>query len=216
MILAKGMAVALALAVMAGFVGQAAAGLREYCDSYARDVANRKTNGGAGTTGGVSGGLVGHGNNVGSTVLGAGITSDRYKRVYTNAFERCVNNYQGGTRDASAGGQATDQNVTNKKTTAVETPEKKDAASSDVPDKTAASSGVAADDSAAASKPPDKKVASTSEVTTKKAASKATEKKVAANDAVNRDEACARKYRSYDPQVGKYKSLTGKWRPCRL
>src|SRR5262245_27335367 len=109
MILAKGIGAALALAVMAGFVGQASAGLREYCDSYARDVANRKTDGkAAGTSANIGG--------AGATVLGAGATTDRYKRAYTNAFERCVNNYEGTrTRDANAAGEATDQKVTNKK-----------------------------------------------------------------------------------------------------
>src|SRR5258706_1496052 len=46
-ILARGIGAVIVLTVMAGFVGQASAGLREYCDSYARDVASRKTNGGA-------------------------------------------------------------------------------------------------------------------------------------------------------------------------
>ena len=45
--LAKCMGVAMALAVTAGFAGTASAGPRGYCDSYARDVAHRKTNGGA-------------------------------------------------------------------------------------------------------------------------------------------------------------------------
>ena len=52
----------------------------------------------------------------------------------------------------------------------------------------------------------------------------ATEAKVAENEAVEQDEpgtaswstACARKYRSWDPQKGKYKSYSGKWKPCRL
>ena len=41
-------------------------------------------------------------------------------------------------------------------------------------------------------------------------------KKVAANEPIDKDKACARKYRSYDPQTGKYKSMSGKLRPCRL
>jgi hypothetical protein len=189
MILAKGVGAALALAVMTGFIGQASAGLREYCDSYARDVASRKTDGkGAGTSANIGG--------TNGTVLGAVAPGDRYKRAYTNAFDRCVNNYEGArTRDAAAAGEAADQNVANKK-----------AAASETNDTKAASTGEVTDDEAAASKGPEKKVA----------ASKGIEKKVAANEAVNKDEACARKYRSYDPQIGKYKSLTGKWRPCRL
>src|SRR4029079_8930281 len=125
MILAKGVGPARALTVMAGFVGQASADLHQYCDSYARDVANRKTNGGAG----VVGGTIGHGKGagtlirgVGGTVLGAGVTSDRYKRSYVNAYERCVDNYQG-TRDATAEDIATDQKVTDKKVP--EVPDKK-------------------------------------------------------------------------------------------
>ena len=106
--LAKFMGVAMALAVAAGFAGTASAGPRAYCDSYARDVAHRKTNGGAdvlvGTIGGalggaLIGGLIDHGRGagrgaliggVGGTLVGAGVTSDRYRRAYDNAFERCM------------------------------------------------------------------------------------------------------------------------------
>lgn len=112
MILAKCTGAAMAVIVMAGFVGQASAGPRQYCDSYARDVADHATHGGAdvlvGTVGGalggaLIGGLIGHGKGagtgaiiggVGGTVLGAGVTSDRYKRVYADAYDRCMYNYE--------------------------------------------------------------------------------------------------------------------------
>lgn len=162
MILARCMGAALALAVAAGFAGTASAGLRDYCDSYARDVAHRKTNGGAdvlvGTIGGalggaLIGGLIDRGEGagkgaiiggVGGTLLGAGVTSDRYKRAYANAFERCMDNYEG-------------QRV------------RQQAANDD-------------DDGSGRSW----------------------------------SKACARKYRSFDPQTGKYKAMSGKWKPCRL
>src|SRR5690349_14494254 len=113
MILAKGIGAALALAVVAGFVGQASAGLREYCDSYARDVANRKTNSGADGQG--------KGVMTGGAVLGAGVTGDRFKRVYTNAYERCVANYEG-TREPekTAEGETPDQKAVVKKPAASE------------------------------------------------------------------------------------------------
>jgi hypothetical protein len=226
MILPKGMGAVLALAVMAGFAGQASADVREYCDSYAHDVANRKTNGVADG----SAGTVGH------TVLGAGVTNDRFKRAYTNAFERCVNNYEG-TRNATAQDATTDQKPADKKAAVSETTDKQAAASGDTTDGKVAASDDVTDDSAAANASTDasaapneaadaseapikpaKKKAAASEAKPKKvaAASEAKPKKVAANEAVNKDEACARKYRSYDPQIGKYKSLTGVWRPCRL
>lgn len=160
MILVSGMGAALAVAVIAG---QASAGIREYCDSYARDVAHRKTNGGAD---------VGTGS-VGGTILGAGVTSNPYKRAYANAFERCLNNYEGQRASpATAETKVTENKVTENKAVV----------------------------------------------------SKVTETKVAENEAVEKDkaspgswtEACARKYRSWDAQKGKYKSYTGKWRPCRL
>ena len=159
MILAKCVGAALALTVMAGFAGQASAGLRQYCDSYARDVAHRKTNGGAdvlvGTIGGaiggaLLGGLIDRGEGagkgaiiggVGGTILGAGVTSDRYKRAYANAYERCMDNYEG-ERAAYA-------------------EEEEDSGRSWT-------------------------------------------------------KACARKYRSFNPQTGKYKAGSGKWKPCRL
>jgi hypothetical protein len=161
MILAKCMGAALALTVATGFAGTASAGLRDYCDSYARDVAHRKTNGGAdvlvGTIGGalggaLIGGLVDRGEGagkgaiiggVGGTILGAGVTSDRYKRAYANAYERCMDNYEG-------------QRV------------RREAANDD-------------DDGGR-----------------------------------SWTKACARKYRSFNPQTGKYKTASGKWRPCRL
>ena len=165
--LARCVGAAMALAVTAGFTGTASAGPRAYCDSYARDVAHRKTNGGAdvlvGTIGGalggaLIGGLIDHGRGagrgaiiggVGGTLLGAGVTSDRYRRAYDNAFARCMDNYEG-------------------------QPVRYEAA------------------------PKVKKV------------------EKAELDADTRDAACARKYRSYDSKIGKYKSESGKMRPCRL
>lgn len=160
MILAKCAGAALALTVMAGLAGQASASPQQYCDSYARDVAHRKTNGGAdvlvGTIGGalggaLIGGLIDRGEGagkgaiiggVGGTILGAGVTSDRYKRAYANAYERCMDNYEG-------------QRV-----------RYQEEADND--------------------------------------------------DGRSWTKACARKYRSFNPQTGKYKSGSGKWRPCRL
>ncbi|MGE0240872.1 MAG: BA14K family protein [Parvibaculaceae bacterium] len=159
MILAKCMGAALAAAVMAGFAGQASAGPRQYCDSYARDVAHRKTNGGAdvlvGTIGGaltgaLVGGLIDRGEGagkgaiiggVGGTLLGAGVTSDRHRRAYANAYERCMDNYEG----QRVRHQAVDEGGGRSWT-----------------------------------------------------------------------KACARKYRSFNPQTGKYKTASGKWKPCRL
>lgn len=161
MILAKCMGVAMAAAVTIGLAETASAGPRAYCDSYARDVAHRKTNGGAdvlvGTIGGalggaLIGGLIDRGRGagrgaiiggVGGTLLGAGVTSDRYRRAYDNAFERCMDNYEG----QRVRYQASDE-----------------------------------------------------------------------LDSGNRSwtRACARKYRSFNPQTGKYKTESGKWRTCRL
>lgn len=166
MILARCLVAVVALTVTAGFAGTASAGLRDYCDSYARDVAHRKTNGGAdvlvGTIGGalsgaLIGGLIDRGEGagkgaiiggVGGTLLGAGVTSDRYKRAYANAFERCMDNYEG---------QRIRQQAVNDDD---------------------------ADDAAASGR--------------------------------SWSKACARKYRSFDPQTGKYKAMSGKWKPCRL
>jgi BA14K-like protein len=158
MILAKCLGAAMAVTVMAGFVGQASAGLRQYCDSYARDVANHETNGGAdvlaGTVGGAVGGAIiggligGNGRSagtgaiiggVGGTVLGAGVTSDRYKRAYNYAYNRCMDDNAGRryqTYDDGGGRSWT--------------------------------------------------------------------------------RACARKYPSFNPQTGKYRTASGKWKPCRL
>lgn len=182
-ILARCVGAAMALAVTAGFTGTASASPRAYCDSYARDVAHRRTNGGAdvlvGTIGGalggaLIGGLIDNGRGagrgaiiggVGGTVLGAGVTSDRYRRSYDNAFARCMDNYQGQRVD----------------------------------DPAAANAGqVRAKPVQVAAKP----------------VQVAEEKPKMDSD--SRTQACARKYRSYDPKIGKYKSGSGKMRPCRL
>ena len=198
MILVKGMVAALAVAVMAG---PASADLREYCDSYARDVAHRKTNGSAdalvGTSGAARiGGLIDHRAGAakgtiiggGSTILGAGATGDRYKRAYTNAFERCVDNYEGQrVREATAETKATETKATETEATETEATE---------------------------TKVTETKVTETKAVEAKADVNKVAETKVAANEAA--DKACARKYRSWDSQKGKYKSYSGKWKPCRL
>jgi uncharacterized protein YcfJ len=157
------MGASLAVTVMAGFVGQASAGPGQYCDSYARDVAHRKTNGGAdvlvGTVGGaltgaLVGGLIDRGEGagkgaiiggVGGTLLGAGVTNDRYQRAYANAYERCMDNYEGQRVRADADEQVVDETGGRSWT-----------------------------------------------------------------------QACARKYRSFNPQTGKYKAMSGQWKPCRL
>ena len=210
MVLAKWMGVAMALAVMAGFAGTASAGLRAYCDSYARDVAHRKTNGGAdaivGTVGGalggaLIGGLVDNGRGagrgaiiggVGGTILGAGVTSDRYRRAYDNAFARCMDNYEG----QRVRYQATDQ-----------------------PDQAAAKPVQPAEKPVQEAEKPVQAAAKPVQVAAKPVQVAAKPVEVAAKpemDSTSRDKACARKYRSYDPKIGKYKSLSGKMRPCRL
>jgi hypothetical protein len=119
------MGAALALCVMAGFAGQASAGLREYCDSYARDVANRKVNGSADVLAGAEKRV---------TVLDASVSRDPHKRAYYYAYNRCMDNHE----SHRTGYQAYD------------------------------------------------------------------------------GDACARKYRSFNRQNGKYKTSSGQWKPCRL
>jgi len=194
MVLAKFVGVAMALAVTAGFAGTASAGPRAYCDSYARDVAHRKTNGGAdvlvGTVGGalggaLIGGLIDHGRGagrgaiiggVGGTLLGAGVTSDRYRRAYDNAFARCMDNYEG------------------QRVQAAEKPVQ-----------------VAEEPVQAAQKPV--QVAQKPVQVAQKSVQVAEKPEMDSNA---RARACARKYRSFDPQTGKYMSGSGKTRPCRL
>jgi hypothetical protein len=143
------LATALGVTTMIGFVGEASAGRQEYCDSYARDVANHETHGGAdvlvGTIGGalggaLIGGLIDNGRGagrgaiiggVGGTVLGAGATSDRYNRAYGYAYDRCMD------RSYSDSGRSWNK-------------------------------------------------------------------------------ACARKYPTFNPQTGKYRTASGSWKPCRL
>ncbi|QIG50816.1 BA14K family protein [Nordella sp. HKS 07] len=159
-VLAKCVGAALAVAVTAGFAGAASASPRGYCDSYARDVASRKTNGGAdvlvGTVGGavggaLLGGIIDNGRGagrgaiiggVGGTLLGAGVTSDRYRRAYDNAYANCMDNYQSGGSYQGASSYEPGSRAWVK--------------------------------------------------------------------------ACSRKYRSFNPDTGKYKSNSGQWRTCRI
>jgi uncharacterized protein YcfJ len=95
---------ALAMAVST----EASAGRRAYCDDFARDAANREANpagvvagGVAGAiTGAVLGGIIGGKSKsagtgaiiggVGGTALGAAATSDRWHRVYDQAYYDCM------------------------------------------------------------------------------------------------------------------------------
>jgi uncharacterized protein YcfJ len=104
-------AVAAALVLTGTFASTAYADSRGYCDAYARDVAERRTNGGAdvlvGTIGGALtgafiGGLIDDGEGagkgaiiggVGGTVIGAGVTGERYRETYDRAFSRCMADY---------------------------------------------------------------------------------------------------------------------------
>ena len=189
-ILVNGMVATLAVAMMAG---QATAGVREYCAAYARDVAHRKTDGDVpvGTTGGASSGALLGGRavigGVGGTILGAGAAGDRYKRAYTNAFEHCVSNYEGQrVPDATAENKATDARVAENKSS---------------------------DTKATADKVTEPKAAAVNKVTATKVAQVVEKDEAGAGSWTK---ACARKYRSWDSQKGKYKSYSGQWRPCRL
>ena len=94
-----------------GLASTAHADSRGYCDAYARDVADRRTNGGAdvlvGTLGGALtgafiGGIIDGGEGAGKgaivggaggTLLGAGATSEKYQRTYDRAFASCMADY---------------------------------------------------------------------------------------------------------------------------
>jgi uncharacterized protein YcfJ len=104
-------AVAAALVLTGTFASSAYADSRGYCEAYARDVAERRTNGGAdvliGTLGGALtgafiGGLIDNGEGagkgaiiggVGGTVIGAGATSEKYRETYDRAYSRCMADY---------------------------------------------------------------------------------------------------------------------------
>jgi hypothetical protein len=103
--------VAAAIVLTGTFASAAYADSRGYCDAYARDVAERRTNGGAdvlvGTLGGALtgafiGGLIDRGEGagkgaiiggVGGTLIGAGAASEKYQRTYERAFARCMADY---------------------------------------------------------------------------------------------------------------------------
>ena len=197
MILVKSLGAALVLAVMAGFAGQASAGLREYCDSYARDVAHRKTNGGAD--------------------IGAGATSARYKRAYTKALELCIDNYEGQrvldeeAKNEAPRTEAPRTEATRTEATSTEAPRTE--APRTEATRTDATSTEAPRTNATRTKATRTKVAKKTAVAAVKIAD-ATEKAEPGKPSWSK--ACARKYRSWDPQKGKYKSYSGKWKPCRL
>jgi uncharacterized protein YcfJ len=104
-------AVAAAIVLTGTFASAAYADSRGYCEAYARDVAERRTNGGAdvlvGTLGGALtgafiGGLIDKGEGAGKgaiiggvsgTVLGAGAASEKYKQTYERAYSRCMADY---------------------------------------------------------------------------------------------------------------------------
>ena len=179
-----------------GLSTQAFAAAEGYCDAFARDAANRKARNTAGNVlagsatnpviSGVSIGSVG-----GSAAMSPDAANSKWRRAYISAYDDCMFQYEG-------------EKVTVATAAAAAVPEPA-AVSEQTADVLVAEMNSEADipvDEAAPEKP------------VKKAKAKGKAKIEPGTQAWNN--ACDRRYRSFNPKTGLYKSLSGKWRKCQV
>jgi len=192
---------AIGAALLLAISGEAFAGPEGYCDAYSRDAANRKARTTAGNVltgtalGSVSAASTGVALESGETELASGGTAlsgasanSKWRKAYINAYDDCMFQYGG------------------EKVTALAAPSE-DQASDDQATDDQASNDQPAEQVEEQVEEPVKKPAA-------KAKAKAKGKPEPGTQAWNN--ACDRRYRSFNPKTGNYKSLSGKTRKCQL
>lgn len=175
---------------------QAFASAEGYCDAFARDAANRKARNTAGNViAGSPSNLVISGASIstagGSAALSADAANNKWRRAYISAYDDCMFQYE-------------PEKVTVATVAAAPAPEP--AADTQQTDE-----AVVEEVDNQADIPPDEPAP---EKPVKKAKAKGKAKIEPGTQAWNN--ACDRRYRSFNPKTGLYKSLTGKWRKCQV
>jgi hypothetical protein len=177
-----------------GLSAQAFASAEGYCDAFARDAANRKARNSAGNV------IAGSGANLvisGASISSAGgaqpmspdAANSKWRRAYIAAYDDCMYQYEA-------------EKVTTVAAAAAPEP----AADTEPTDEV-----VVEDVNSDAEIPPDE---AAPEKPVKKAKAKGKSKIEPGTQAWNN--ACDRRYRSFNPKTGLYKSNSGRWRKCQV
>jgi hypothetical protein len=191
----RSLTVAVGAVFLSAFSAQAFAAAEGYCDAFARDAANRKARNsfgnvmaGSATNPVISGSSISTAG--GEAVLSADAANNKWRRAYIAAYDDCMYQYEA-------------EKVT-VATAAAPAPEPA-AEASDTDEVIVEEVGGEADipvDEAAPEKP------------VKKAKGKSKSKLEPGTSAWNN--ACDRRYRSFNPKTGLYKSNSGRWRKCQV
>lgn len=176
-----------------GFSAQAFASAEGYCDAFSRDAANRKARNsmgdvlaGSAINPVISGASIG--NVGGAAPISPDAANKEWRRAYIAAYDDCM--FQYGDEKATVATAATPEPTA-------------DAASTEevIVEEVNSDADVPVDEAA-----PEKPV--------KKAKAKSKTKLEPGTQAWSK--ACDRRYRSFNPETGLYKSLSGKWRKCQV
>jgi hypothetical protein len=175
-----------------GLSAQAFASAEGYCDAFARDAANRKARNSFGNVmaGGASNPVI-SGASIstagGSAAMSPDAANNKWRRAYIAAYDDCMFQYEA------------------EKVTTVA------AVAAPAPDAEQTDEVIVEEVDNQADIPPDEQAP---EKPVKKAKAKAKAKIEPGTQAWNN--ACDRRYRSFNPKTGLYKSLSGRWRKCQL
>ncbi len=172
---------------------QALASAEGYCDAFARDAANRKARNTPGNViSGSASNLVISGASIGAVggtqALSPDAANNKWRRAYIASYDDCMFQYEGEKAAVAA---------------AADPEPAPDAGSTDevIVEEVDSPADIPVDEAA-----PEKPV--------KKAKAKSKSKVEPGTSAWNN--ACDRRYRSFNPKTGLYKSLSGRWRKCQV
>ena len=175
-----------------GLSAQAFASAEGYCDAFARDAANRKARNSFGNV--MAGSAVNPvvaGTSIstagGNAAMSPDAANNKWRRAYIAAYDDCMFQYEAEKVTTVAAAAAPDAEQTD------EVIVEEVNSDADIPV-----------DEAAPEKPVQKA----------KAKAKAKNKPEPGTQAWNN--ACDRRYRSFNPKTGLYKSLSGRWRKCQI
>jgi len=181
---------------------EAFAGPEGYCHAYSRDIANRKAgtpagNALTGTSLGIFTGEVVEGASS-STVLSTGDANTKWRRAYVNAYDDCMKRYEkvvaASAQPEVQADQPADEQSTNEAVT-------------DEP---------AADWAVTAGQPVEQVEEPVAQPVKKPAKAKAKAKNKPEPGTQAWNNACDKRYRTFNPKTGMYMSRSGKMKKCRL
>lgn len=177
-----------------GLSAQAFASAEGYCDAFARDAANRKARNSFGNV--MAGSAVNPvvaGTSIstagGNAAMSPDAANNKWRRAYIAAYDDCMFQYEAEKVTTVAAAAAPEPAADAEQTDEV------------IVEEVNSDADIPVDEQA-----PEKPV--------KKAKAKAKAKIEPGTQAWNN--ACDRRYRSFNPKTGLYKSLSGRWRKCQI